>query len=93
MADANRVIKDFLMARMYRHWKVNRMTSKARRLTDHLFSLLLADPGLLPDDWRARAGEAGAARTAALVCDYVAGMTDRFAIDEHARLTDISVPG
>ena len=58
MAEANQVIKDFLFARMYRHWRVNRMTTKARRLTEELFRLLHADPSLLPDDWRARAGEA-----------------------------------
>ncbi|MSP03808.1 MAG: deoxyguanosinetriphosphate triphosphohydrolase [Acetobacteraceae bacterium] len=90
MAEANRVIKDFLMARMYRHWRVNRMTSKARKLTTELFGLLHADPALLPDDWRARAGEGGTAKAAAIVCDYIAGMTDRYAMDEHRRLTDIS---
>ncbi len=93
MAEANQAIKDFLYARMYRHWRVNRMTSKARRLTGELYRLLLADPSLLPDDWRARAGEAGAARAATTVGDYVAGMTDRYAMDEHRRLTDLSVTG
>jgi len=93
MAEANQAIKDFLYARMYRHWRVNRMTSKARRLTGELYRLLLADPSLLPDDWRARAGEAGEARAAATVGDYVAGMTDRYAMDEYRRLTDLSVTG
>jgi dGTPase len=93
MADANRAIKDFLFARMYRHWRVNRMTAKARRLTGEIFSLLHADTALLPDDWRGRAGEAGTARAAVTVADYVAGMTDRFARDEHKRLTDLSVHG
>ncbi len=93
MAEANRTIKDFLFARMYHHWRVNRMTTKARRLTEELFRLLHADPSLLPDDWRARAGEGGGARAAGVVSDYVAGMTDRFAADEHRRLTDIAVSG
>jgi dGTPase len=93
MADANQAIKDFLFARMYRHWRVNRMTAKARRLTEELFRLLLADPSLLPDDWRARAGEAGLPRAAITVGDYVAGMTDRYAMDEHRRLTDLAVSG
>ncbi len=93
MAEANRVIKDFLMARMYRHWRVNRMTRKARLLTEDLFRVLHADPGLLPDDWRARAGEAGTPRAAATVCDYIAGMTDRYAMDEHRRLTDLATAG
>ena len=93
MAEANDAIKGFLHARMYRHWRVNRMTTKAQRLTESLFRLLHADPSLLPDDWRARAGEGGMARAAGVVCDYVAGMTDRFAMDEYRRLTDIAVSG
>ena len=93
MAEANQVIKDFLRARMYRHWRVNRMTGKARLLTSELFRLLHADPSMLPDDWRGRSGEAQTARAATVVCDYVAGMTDRYAMDEHRRLTDLSVSG
>jgi dGTPase len=93
MADANLAIKDFLNSRMYRHWRVNRMTTKARRVTGELFRILHEDPSLLPDDWRGRAGEGRTARAAAVVCDYVAGMTDRFAMDEHRRLTDIAVSG
>jgi dGTPase len=91
MAEANYAIKEFLRARMYSHWRVNRMTSKARRLTEELFGLLHADPSTLPDGWRAQAGEGQAAQSAQVVCDYVAGMTDRFAIDEYRRLTDLSV--
>ena len=93
MAEANQAIKDFLYARMYRHWRVNRMTSKARKLTEALYRLLLAEPILLPGEWRARAGDAGTPRCAAIVGDYVAGMTDRYAMDEYRRLTDLSVSG
>ncbi len=94
MAEANRVIKEFLFARMYRHWRVNRMTAKARRVTSGIFTLLHQEPGLLPDDWRGRAGDIpGTQRAAAAVADYIAGMTDRFALDEHSRLTDITVSG
>ena len=78
---------------MYRHWRVNRMTTKARVLTTELFRVLHADTSLLPDDWRARAGEAGTHRAANTVGDYIAGMTDRYAMDEHRRLTDLSVSG
>ena len=91
IAEANQAIKDFLRARMYRHWRVNRMTTKARVLTAELFRLLHADTALLPDDWRARAGEPGSQRAATIVGDYIAGMTDRYAMDEHRRLTDLSV--
>ena len=92
-AEANRVIKEFLFARMYRHWRVKRMTTKATRLTAELFATLHGDTSLLPDDWRARAGEGATQRAAGTVCDYIAGMTDRFAMDEHRRLTDLSVSG
>ena len=92
--EANRVIKEFLSARMYHHWRVNRMTSKARRVTTELFARLHAEPELLPDGWRTRAGEAPSSpRAALLVADYIAGMTDRFAVEEHRRLTDLSIPG
>ncbi len=92
-AEANRAIKEFLFARLYRHWRVNRMTAKARRVTGDLFRLLTADPGMLPDEWRSRAGAGDPARVARTVTDYIAGMTDRFALDEHRKLTDLSVPG
>ena len=61
--DANQAIKDFLFARMYRHWRVNRMAAKAKRLTEELYRLLHADPSLLPGRL-ARAGWGG--RDAAL---------------------------
>ena len=93
MADANRAIKEFLHARMYRHWRVNRMSAKARRLTDHLFGLLHNDASTLPDEWRGRAGEGDDKRVALTVADYIAGMTDRFAVEEYRRLTDLSIPG
>jgi dGTPase len=94
MAEANRVIKEFLFARMYHHWRQNRMHFKARTVTMALFALLNDNPGLLPDDWRPRAGDTPQTqRSAGTVTDYIAGMTDRFAMDEHMRLTDISVSG
>lgn len=92
MAAANKEIKIFLFARMYRHWRVNRMTHKAKMVTKALGTLLLERPYLLPDDWRDRAGKPESEQAAAAVRDYVAGMTDRYALDEYARLTDPSVP-
>ena len=73
---------------MYRHWRVNRMSSKSRRVTEEVFSLLHADTSLLPDGWRTLAGVGDAARAALVVTDYIGGMTDRFALDEWQRLTD-----
>jgi dGTPase len=90
---ANREIRAFLHARMYRHWRVNRMTEKARHVTASLFSILHRDPRLLPPEWSREAGEGTTDRSARAVADYIAGMTDRFAVDEHRRLTDLSIPG
>lgn len=87
VGDAVDAIKAFLHARVYRHYKVNRMTAKAKRVVTDLFDVLAADPGCLPPRWRARCDVAHGARTVAAVRDYIAGMTDRFALDEHARLT------
>jgi dGTPase len=92
MAAASSEIKKFLFEHMYRHWRVNRMSYKARMVTKSLGKLFLERPYLLPGDWRARAGKAETEQAAAAVRDYVAGMTDRFAMDEFARLTDPSVP-
>jgi len=88
MAEANRAIKEFLFAHMYRHWRVNRMTNKARQVTQDLFGILHGDVSMLPDGWRAVAGERDGPRAALTVADYIAGMTDRFALEEHRRLTD-----
>jgi dGTPase len=84
----DKALKAFLFERMYRHYKVNRMASKARRIVQEMFHLFLAEPECLPTEWRAASGEPGSAATARIVADYIAGMTDRFALDEHARLFD-----
>ncbi|MBL6455256.1 deoxyguanosinetriphosphate triphosphohydrolase [Belnapia sp. T6] len=93
MAEANQVIREFLFTRMYRHWRVNRVMQKSKRVAQLLFQLLHGGPQMLPDDWRVRAGEAGSPTCARVVCDYIAGMTDRYALEEHRRLTDPNIPG
>jgi dGTPase len=85
----DRALKAFLFPNMYRHYSVNRMTSKGRRVVKDLFSLLHAEPECLPPEWRRLEGGAGTAKTARVVADYIAGMTDRFALDEHRRLFDM----
>jgi dGTPase len=92
MDAANGKVKKFLFANMYRHWRVNRMTLKAQLVTKGMATLLLDRPDLLPDEWRTRAGTGGSAQAVEIVRDYVAGMTDRYAMDEYARLTDPAVP-
>ena len=84
----DRALKLFLFDRMYRHYRVNRMASKARRIVQELFSLLLREPECLPTEWRLHTAGAATAGTARVVADYIAGMTDRFALDEHRRLFD-----
>ncbi|WP_417477910.1 deoxyguanosinetriphosphate triphosphohydrolase [Maricaulis sp.] len=79
-------LRRHLFANMYRHYKVNRMMSQGQRVMGDLFDLYLADPGVLPPDVQRDMGEAGSAQTARAVCDYIAGMTDRFAVEEHRRL-------
>lgn len=91
MAANDRALKGFLFPNMYRHYRVNRMTSKVRRMLGDMVDLLMAEPNLLPTAWQRPdklATESGKAR---LVCDYVAGMTDRYAMEEHARLFDLAV--
>ena len=85
----DRALKSFLFENMYRHYKLNRMTSKARRVVKDLFQLLLQEPECLPTEWRDLAGKPGYRETAELVCDYIAAMTDRLALDEHRRLFDL----
>lgn len=86
--EANIALKKFLMQRMYRHYKVNRMTSKARRVVQELFEFLHAEPCCLPPDWQVKAAQPGDRETARVVADFIAGMTDRFAFKEHRRLFD-----
>jgi dGTPase len=90
--ELNLGLKQFLRQRVYLHYKVQRMTAKARRVVRDLFDAFLADPGLLPDATRAACvrgeSERALAGRARAVADYIAGMTDRYAILEHSRLFD-----
>jgi len=71
---------------MYRHERVTRMTERAKLVVADLFDRHLADPSLLPADWQTELGAAGDAKTARVIADYIAGMTDNFAFDAQARL-------
>jgi dGTPase len=89
--ELNYTLKTFLRERLYKHYKVRRMTAKARRVVRDLFDAFFNDAALMPDEHEARTrlelvpGPAGRAR---VVADYIAGMTDRYAILEHSRLFD-----
>jgi dGTPase len=86
MQDINARLKKFLMRRMYRHYKVNRMSSKARRVVKALFGFFHAEPECLPTDWRRLAEGQDTQKKAVVVCDFIAGMTDRFALEEYRKV-------
>ena len=81
----NRELKDFLFNRMYRHYRVVRMQTKAERIISELFHAYVSEPAQLPDSTRRRLADTELHR---VVCDYIAGMTDRYALDEYAKLFD-----
>ena len=76
-------LKRFLYANLYRHFQVNRMRVKASRIVRELFEAFLADPVLLPGDYQVQGDPHKQARK---IADYIAGMTDRYAIREHRRI-------
>ncbi|MGH8853707.1 MAG: deoxyguanosinetriphosphate triphosphohydrolase [Telluria sp.] len=76
-------LKRFLYANLYRHFQVNRMRVKASRIVRELFDAFLQDPVLLPNDYQVAGDPLGQARK---IADYIAGMTDRYAIREHRRI-------
>ncbi|MEK0085244.1 deoxyguanosinetriphosphate triphosphohydrolase [Benzoatithermus flavus] len=86
VADGLAALREFLRERVYRHYKVNRMSLKARRVVRELVEAFMAAPECLPNGWRERAGPPQSRATAETVRDYIAGMTDRYALDEHDRL-------
>ena len=81
-------IRKFLFKRMYRHYRVNRMMAKAQRVIEDIFPLLLNQPNLLPPGWSEEALAAKEDKRARIVADYIAGMTDNYALEEYKRLTD-----
>ncbi|MBC3861261.1 deoxyguanosinetriphosphate triphosphohydrolase [Undibacterium jejuense] len=87
-----KVLKHFLHQHLYRHYQVNRMMSKARRIIHELFDALMTEPNLLPPDYQIKAAEDEQKKVlmqARKIADYIAGMTDRYAIREHRRLFSI----
>ena len=81
----NRELKDFLYKNMYRHWRVMRMANKANRFLTQLFNLYVAEPWLLPFQTQAHLQDETLHR---VTCDYIAGMTDRYALQEYQKLFD-----
>jgi dGTPase len=84
----NRELKDFLFANLYRHYRVVRIAAKSESIVTELFNIYQANPKTLPAEVQESIPQRGLERT---ICDYIAGMTDRFAIDEYKRLFDADV--
>lgn len=86
-------LRSFLYKRMYKHFTVNRIIVKVERIIPELFNIFMKRYKLLPDHWQIRVEEAGGlidnVAQARIVCDYIAGMTDRYAIREHEKIFDI----
>lgn len=86
-------LRDFLFTSVWRHYKVNRMTSKARRVMRQLFDLFISQPNILPRDWQSLDGnplkDLSQAEQARHIADYIASMTDRYAMMEYERLFDL----
>jgi len=85
MRQRNRQLKDFLYANLYRQYRVVRMAVKAERILSEIFAAYRAQPNTLPAHVQAQIADRGLERT---ICDYVAGMTDRYAVEEHQKLFD-----
>ena len=85
-------LRDFLFQNMWRHYKVNRMTSKAKRVMTDLFDLFMNETNTLPSDWQFSEAvplvNLSPTKRARIISDYIASMTDRYAIIEHQRLFD-----
>jgi dGTPase len=85
-------LREFLMQRMYRHYTVNRMTSKARQIVRDLFDKFMTEPECLPTEWAAMIVDQSALHSRArIICDYIAGMTDNYAELEWQRLFEMKV--
>jgi dGTPase len=89
MQEKNRALQSFLNERMYRHEKVEEIMERARRVVRALFDAYMHDPRLLPQNWREEAEPSDTPRYARQVCDFIAGMTDRYALEQHKRLFDL----
>ncbi|HUR42670.1 MAG TPA: deoxyguanosinetriphosphate triphosphohydrolase, partial [Aestuariivirga sp.] len=85
----NRVLQAFLAERMYRHQRISDIMARAKRVVHDLFDAYICQPELLPPNWREDSFTDDRSRFARQVCDFIAGMTDRYALDQHKRLFDL----
>jgi dGTPase len=90
LADADRDIKRFLFPRMYRHPSVVRVRAQADQVVRDLFGRFMAEPASMPGEWTSGVEALDESKRARRVADYIAGMTDRYALLEHRRLFDVT---
>ncbi|WP_017930303.1 deoxyguanosinetriphosphate triphosphohydrolase [Robiginitomaculum antarcticum] len=83
-------LRSFLFENMYRHYKVNRMMGQARRVVAELFGLYIQSPNLLPTAIARQCSGPETAGSARVICDYIAGMTDQYAVTEHGKLFSVT---
>lgn len=83
-------LRFFLISWVYRDIRVERIMSDAARIVQDLFEVYMDSPSELPEYWKVKVSEVDKSERARLICDFVAGMTDRFAMDEHRRLFDFT---
>ncbi|MES1196138.1 MAG: deoxyguanosinetriphosphate triphosphohydrolase, partial [Steroidobacter sp.] len=92
VATQHRELKQFLREKVYRHYRVLRMTTKAQQVVTALFTAFMSTPELMPPEYQHSAkklhAESGMTGRARIVADYIAGMTDRYAVLEHERVFD-----
>ena len=88
MSQRNRVLKDFLFKNLYRHYRVVRMSVKAERIISDLFNAYRQQPAILPFHIQNNIENLGLEKT---ICDYIAGMTDRFATEEFQKLFEPTI--
>jgi dGTPase len=81
-------LKAFLMEKVYRNYKVNRMMIKSKTMIKDMYSYFTTNPECLPTNWYKKMDASNKQDVSTTVIDYIAGMTDRFAIDEHKKIFD-----
>ncbi len=89
MREKNRALQSFMQRRMYKHEKIVDIMSRARRVVRDLFNAYMSEASLLPSGWREHGYSDEDTDFARQVCDFIAGMTDRYALEQHKRLFDL----
>ena len=90
MTETMQKLKDFLYNNMYKYYRINRLMAKGKKIIDDLFNFLYNNPNCLPNEWKSNAENASDKKRAEIVCDFISGMTDRYAISEYCNIFNIT---